>query len=78
MTGVTRILVLLGLLVLGVALFMLGRDERPAASSVEPRIGRSTVSHGGPGAGSIPVAPAEAPSADRRIPSNQSPYATTR
>ena len=78
MTGVTRILVLLGLLMLGVALFTLGRDERPAASSVEPRIGRSTLSHGGPGAGSIPVAPAEAPSADRRIPSNQSPYATTR
>ncbi|MEK6801241.1 MAG: hypothetical protein AABZ34_01050 [Nitrospirota bacterium] len=78
MTGVTRILVLLGLLVLGVALFMLGRDERPAALSVEPRIGRSTLSHGGPGAGSIPVAPAEAPSADRRLPSNQSPYATTR
>ena len=78
MTGVTRILVLLGLLVLGVALFTLGRDERPAASSVEPRIGRSTLSHGGPGAGSIPVAPAEAPSVDRRIPSNQSPYATTR
>ena len=78
MTGVTRILVLLGLLVLGVALFTLGRDERPAASSVEPRIGRSSLSHGGPGAGSIPVAPAEAPSADRRIPSNQSPYATTR
>lgn len=78
MTGVTRILVLLGLLVLGVVLFILGRDERPTASSVEPRIGRSTLSHGGPGAGSIPVVPAEAPSADRRIPSNQSPYITTR
>ncbi|MDR4480277.1 MAG: hypothetical protein R3B37_11115 [Nitrospira sp.] len=84
MTGLTRILVLLGLLVLGVALFVAGRSERPelserpTPSSGKPVVGRSTLSHGGPGAGSLPVAPARSPSPNEQVPSIQASDATTR
>lgn len=60
MTGLARVLVLLGLLVLGVALMLLrqhehtGSSEGPSMSAGEPRVGRSTLSHGGPGADSFP------------------------
>ncbi len=83
MTGVTRMLVLVGLLALGVALFMVGRGEpptgtMPAGTMGDARIGRSALSHGGPGPGTPPAAPGIAPSADRQMSLNPSPNATTR
>ncbi|MGZ8382774.1 MAG: hypothetical protein ACXWWE_02050 [Nitrospira sp.] len=61
-TGLARILLVFGLLVLVVALMVLWRDDRPAnleksgASLEEPRVGRSTLSHGGPGVSGPPDA----------------------
>lgn len=78
MTGVTRMLVLVGLLALGVALFLVGRGEPPTGTMGDARIGRSTLSHGGPGPGTPPAAPGVAPSADREMSLNPSPNATTR
>lgn len=84
MTRLTRILMLVGLLAAGVAFFMLGLGERPiaqenpAASTGAQRAGRSTLSHGGPGAGSPPGQPERLPASDRNDVFNQSPSATTR
>ncbi len=53
-TGLARILLVFGLLVLVVGLLILWREDRPAnpeqsgVSSGAPRPGNSTLSHGGP------------------------------
>lgn len=84
MTRLTRILMLVGLLAAGVAFFVLGLGERPiaqekpAASTGAQRAGRSTLSHGGPGAGSPPGQLEHLPARDQNEFSNRSPSATTR
>jgi hypothetical protein len=81
-TGSARILVVVGIVVLGVAVMVLWRDERtvpsvkPTASPAEQRVGRSTVSHGGPATDSLPDAPQRPSLPDRNVPSN-SPHPTT-
>lgn len=72
-----RILVV-GLLLAGVALLIFGRGERSAPVPEAQRLGRSTLSHGGAGSGSLPAAPAQSPLPARKDPVNQFPYATTR
>ncbi|MCW5799269.1 MAG: hypothetical protein KIT40_12260 [Nitrospira sp.] len=57
-TRLVHIVLLIGLLVAGVVLLMLGIGDRPneetaATTPGSQRLGRSTLSHGGPGAGSL-------------------------
>jgi len=76
MTGSARILVVIGIVVLGVAVMVLWWDERtvpserPTASPAEQRVGRSTLSHGGPAVGSLPDGPPRPSLPDRNVPSN--------
>jgi hypothetical protein len=57
-----RIFLVLGFAVLGLALVILWREDHttappgPAAPPGSPLFGRSTLSHGGPAAGSLPDA----------------------
>lgn len=84
MTRFVRILLLLGLLVAGVALLMLRVAERPnahensAASTGSQRVGRSTLSHGGPVDGSLPGNMQRPPAGGRDESSTRSSSATTR
>ncbi|ULA69003.1 MAG: hypothetical protein LZF62_380192 [Nitrospira sp.] len=84
MTRFVRILLLLGLLVAGVALWMLRVVERPSAqeNSAAPmgsqRTGRSTLSHGGPVDGSPPGNSQRLPAGGRDESSTQSSSTTTR
>ncbi len=63
MSGLARILLVFGLLVLGATVMVLWQDDRtvqlgkPALGPGEPRVGRSTLSHGGPGVGGSSGAP---------------------
>lgn len=71
MSGWARILLVFGLLVLGATVMVLWQDARtahvgkPAPGPGEPRVGRSTLSHGGPdvvgssGAPGLPMKPAQ-------------------
>ena len=84
MTGLSRILLVFGLLVLGVAVMVLWRDDRsatldqPATSTGEPRVGRSTLSHGGPGIASPPDTRERPARPDKHVPPDPSSYATKR
>jgi len=83
-TGIVRVLIVFGLLVLGAVLMILRLDERtvssekPATSAGEQRPGRSTLSHGGPGVGSSPGAQERLFRLDQNAPPEQSPYAAKR
>ena len=76
-----RILLLFGLLVLALAVIVLWQDDRAAkqensaAASGEPRVGRSTLSHGGPGAGGAPDTSGRSLNPLQIAPSDQSPEA---
>ncbi|MEP7151479.1 MAG: hypothetical protein ABI856_07215 [Nitrospira sp.] len=79
-----RILLVFGVVVLVVALMVLWRDDRPAnleksgASLGEPRVGRSTLSHGGPGVSGPPEAQGRPLKPVDNVPSDQSPQAIKR
>ena len=81
MTGL-RILLLWGLLVIGMAVLMLWKDDRVAnpekslASPRDPRVGRSTLSHGGPSVGGLPDTQGHSLEPLQNIPSEQSSQAT--
>jgi hypothetical protein len=83
-TGLARIFLVFGLLVLVAVLMVLWRDNRtvfskqPSTSTGEPQVGRSTLSHGGPGVGGSPGAQERQLNPAQHIPSDQSPYATKR
>jgi len=79
-----RILLLLGLLVLGLAMIVRWQDDRVAApeksiaSPEGPRLGRSTLSHGGPPVGGRPDVPERPLKPLQTVPSDPSPQATKR
>lgn len=83
-TGLARILLVFGLLVLVLALMVLWRDDRPAnlkksgVSLGEPRVGRSTLSHGGPGVDGPRDAQGRLLKPIDNVPSDQPPQATKR
>ena len=84
MNRLARIVLLVGLMVAGVALLLMLGKERPdmsdrsSAPAGSQRVGRSALSHGGPGAGALP-AHSEGLSADGGTgPSKQSSSATAR
>ncbi|MBS0172311.1 MAG: hypothetical protein JSR62_18360 [Nitrospira sp.] len=84
MTRLARILVAVGLLLASVAALWLGGRERSAqqaespVSPGSPRVGRSTLSHGGPATGPLPEQSGR-PSASRRdVGADSSSDATTR
>lgn len=83
-TGLARILLVFGLLVLGVALMVLWRDDRtvspeqPSISIQDPRVGRTTLSHGGPGVGSPSDMRERPPRPDQNVPLDQASDATKR
>ncbi|CAE6774310.1 conserved hypothetical protein [Nitrospira defluvii] len=84
MTRLARNLVGLGLLGAGAAALWLSSGERPAeqaGSTVSPgsqRVGRSTLSHGGPAAGSLSEPSGRLPPSGRDIRSDTHSDATTR
>jgi hypothetical protein len=84
-TGLVRIFLLLGLLVLGVGVVLIWQDERatglkkPTASPGEQqRVGRSALSHGGPGAGAPLGSQERSLNPVRSLPSEQTPESPTR
>ncbi len=84
MTRMVRIFLLFGLLILGLALIMIWRDDRApdaaqsAVSGGEPRIGRSTLSHGGPVAGPSSEMPGRSKNPPKTLTVNESDEASKR
>jgi hypothetical protein len=84
MSGLARILLVFGLLVLGATVLVLWQDDRtanvgnPASGPGDPRVGRSTLSHGGAGVGGSSGAPGLPMKPAQNVISEHSPQATKR